>query len=436
MQWSYAKRAATVFGLSALAIGIAASPQYVPALFGALSGATAAQSALAQSLTKEQLEAQINDRNSKLREVQLKLDAARGRLNTTSGQRKTLQGEVNRLEAQIDELELGIREDELMVERLGFEISALNNDVTSLRSRMKDKQGTIAALLVQVQKTEAQSPLIKLLSTDTLSDSVLTAHSIAALQDRVRVDLAELRDFQNQVLGKIDSSSEKRAEAEQRALSLSTKKELVADQQASRAQVLARTKSEEAVYQAQVAALAAEQKKIAAEMEALDAALRAQINKANLPTSGKGTLVMPVAGRISQGYGATSFAQTGYAGKWHNGIDIAAPLGTPIYAAADGTVSAAGNQDAYCPRGAYGRFTVISHTNGLTSLYAHQSKQLVAAGSTVTRGQLIGYVGATGYATGPHLHFTVYSSPTFKMGGSRVCGPMPQGGDVNPFNYL
>ena len=434
MQWSSVKRVMVAFGASAAALGLAILPQHIPAIKAAFVDAT--PSALAQEQTKEQLEAQIAARNAQLRDVQAKLDAARSKLNSTSGQRKTLQSEVNRLEANIDELELGIEEDRLTVERLGFELTSLGNDVETLRDRMKDKQGTIAALLVEVQKSEAESPLITLLGADSLSDTIREAHSIAMLQGRVGSDLADLRGIQVDVLGKIDTSAAKRSEAEQRQLSLATKRELIADQQASKAKVLAATKNQESVFQAQVSALAAEQKKIAAETEAIEAALRAKINPQLLPTSGKGVLGMAVDGRISQGYGSTAFAQTGYAGKRHNGIDIAAPIGTPIYASADGTVVAAGNQDAYCPRGAYGRFTVITHPNGLTTLYAHQSKQVVAAGQVVKRGQLIGYVGTTGYATGPHLHFTVYATPTFAMGGSRVCGPMPQGGDVNPFNYL
>jgi len=434
MQRSSIQRAAAGIGASLMAITLAVLPQYLPAAVSTLK--EAAPSALAQEVTKEQLEAQISARNLQLKDVQAKLDATRSKLNSTTGQRKTLQGEVNRLEASIDELELGIRGDQLTVERLGFEITSLGNDVTSLKAKMKDKQGALAALLVQVQKSEAKSPLIALLSADTLSDTIREAHSIAALQDRVGDDLGELRDIQLDVLGKIDASAVKRTEAEQRQLTLATKRELVAEQQAGKAKVLAATKNQEGAYQKQVSELAAQQKKIAAETEALDAALRAKINRTLLPTSGKGVLGMPVAGRISQGYGATSFAQTGYAGKWHNGIDIAAPLGTPIYASADGTVVAAGNQDAYCPSGAYGRFTVINHSNGLTALYAHQSKQVVATGQAVTRGQLIGYVGSTGYATGPHLHFTVYATPTFQMGGSNVCGPMPRGGDVNPLSYI
>lgn len=435
MQWSSARRLATALAFSTLAVLAALSPQYFPSIADAITRVTPHAYA-DEAAEKAALEAQIAASNAKLKLVQVQLDAAKAKLNSTSGQRKSLQGEVNRLEGQINQLELGIQEDELMSERLSYEIQSLNGDVVTLRETMKAKQNTIAALLVQVQKQEGLSPLISLLSANSLSETIRDASATKALQDQMRTDLASLRDIQENVLGKIDESDAKKTEAELRSLAAAAKRGIIADQQADRAKVLATTKNQESAYQQQVAALLSQQKQIAAETEALDAALRAKINKTLLPTSGKGVLGMPVNGRISQGYGATAFAATGYAGKWHNGIDIAAPIGTPIYAAADGTVVASGNQDAYCPRGAYGKFTVISHPNGLVTLYAHQSQMAVSSGQAVKRGQLIGYIGQTGYATGPHTHFTVYAASTFSMGGSKVCGPMPRGGDLNPMNYL
>lgn len=433
--WSIVRRTALACALSALALLIALAPQHLPRLADAVLRVT--PHALAdEAAEKAALEAQIAASNAKLRAVQVQLDAAKARLNSTTGQRRSLQSEVNRLEAQINQLELGIQEDELMSERLGYEIQSLSSDVVTLRNKMKDKQSTIAALLVQVQKAEGLSPLISLLSANSLSETVRDASASKALQDQMRADLASLRDIQENVLGKIDESDAKKTEAEQRQIAAAAKRGIIADQQADKAKVLTSTKNQESAYQQQVSALQAQQRQIAAEIEAVDAALRAKINKSTLPTGGAGVLGMPVAGRISQGYGATAFAQTGYAGKRHNGIDIAAPIGTPIHAAADGTVAAVGNQDAYCPRGAYGRFIAIRHPNGLVTLYAHLSQVSVSSGQAVKRGDVVGYVGATGYATGPHLHFTVYAGSTFQIGATRVCGPGPQGGDVNPMSYL
>ena len=87
--------------------------------------------------------------------------------------------------------------------------------------------------------------------------------------------------------------------------------------------------------------------------------------------------------------------------KLHEGIDIWAPAGTPIHAAAAGTVVWAG------PRNGYGNAVVIDHGSGVATLYAHQSSVAVSVGQSVGRGDVIGYVGQTGLAAGPHLHFEV-----------------------------
>jgi Membrane proteins related to metalloendopeptidases len=94
-------------------------------------------------------------------------------------------------------------------------------------------------------------------------------------------------------------------------------------------------------------------------------------------------------------------------------------------AARGGKILAAGNNGKY----QYGRYVLIQHDNGLTSLYAHLSKQAVATGDTVPEGHIIGYVGNTGYSFGNHLHFTVYWSDSviLKVLPTCNCGAVPVG---------
>lgn len=109
---------------------------------------------------------------------------------------------------------------------------------------------------------------------------------------------------------------------------------------------------------------------------------------------GTGRFQWPVVGRITQDY-------------WygHRALDIAAPIGTPIYAADSGFVTFVGWTDV-----GYGNLTRIDHGNGFATYYAHQSAFNVVLGRAVQRGQLIGYVGSTGHSTGPHLHFEIRTS--------------------------
>jgi len=139
---------------------------------------------------------------------------------------------------------------------------------------------------------------------------------------------------------------------------------------------------------------------------------------------------------ITQGYGRTPWSYM-YIDGWHNGIDIAAVYGAPIYSPTDGIVIATGDQDNYCPRRAFGRFIVVEDdTNHLVLMFAHLADIPVTPLEVVKKGQLIGTVGNSGDETGTHLHFSIFQSGTFSMAAAHGCGPYPQGHDVDPLNYL
>ena len=137
------------------------------------------------------------------------------------------------------------------------------------------------------------------------------------------------------------------------------------------------------------------------------------------------TWVWPTTGRITQGYGCTGFSWEpayGSCRHFHKGIDIANAAGTRIRAASSGVVTFVG-YNPYDPAGDRAWIVTIKHDNGVTAWYAHMQPKYVAGarkGDRVGPGQLIGYMGATGRATGVHLHF----------------GLMRNGAPVNPMNFL
>lgn len=122
---------------------------------------------------------------------------------------------------------------------------------------------------------------------------------------------------------------------------------------------------------------------------------------------------MAYATKITDAYGYRIHPLSGTK-KWHNGVDFAAGEGTAIYATKAGTVTSATYNEAY------GNMVTINHGDGYSSLYGHMTNYIVSVGDTVSAGQTIGYVGSTGWSTGPHLHFTIYYN----------------GSDVNPLNYV
>jgi murein DD-endopeptidase MepM/ murein hydrolase activator NlpD len=114
----------------------------------------------------------------------------------------------------------------------------------------------------------------------------------------------------------------------------------------------------------------------------------------------EGALRLPVAGRVTSSFGERFHPILGYE-RFHAGVDLGAAWGSPISAAADGRVIAAGW------RGGYGQAVEIVHAGGLETLYGHMSRIAAAPGELVHQGEVIGYVGSTGLSTGPHVHFEV-----------------------------
>ncbi|MEK7493983.1 MAG: peptidoglycan DD-metalloendopeptidase family protein, partial [Patescibacteria group bacterium] len=196
--------------------------------------------------------------------------------------------------------------------------------------------------------------------------------------------------------------------------------------------LLKQTKNKEKEYQRLIAEIEKQRKSTEKEVNVLEAKLRLAVDRAKLPV-GSGILKWPIDDvRITQGYGKPNWKA---AYDFHNGIDIGAPTGTPVRASLSGKVIGVGNNGKY----AYGKWVSIDHGNmNITTLYGHLSLQKVSVGQNVVTGDIIGYVGSTGYSTGPHLHFTVFASESYMLlNSSSVPGlKIPVGGTINPIDYL
>lgn len=227
------------------------------------------------------------------------------------------------------------------------------------------------------------------------------------LADRLRSIGIQLEEFEDRALEAAD-----RAEAQRTTLDAA-----LADLQTARdaeAAVLADLQVRIDALNAEIEALEATE----AELNGVIARAQAEIDAANRPppsvnTGGgggggsPGALGWPASGTLTSGFGPRW-------GRMHQGIDIAAPTGTPISAAESGVVIHSGGL------GGYGQTVIVDHGGGVVTLYAHMSERLVGNGASVGRGAQIGRIGSTGNSTGPHLHFEV------RINGSAR----------NPMNYL
>ena len=136
--------------------------------------------------------------------------------------------------------------------------------------------------------------------------------------------------------------------------------------------------------------------------EALTAGLRPSSTLTDWVNLAQAPSLWPIMGRVTSSFGERTDPFGAEAeGEFHRGIDIAAPSGTAIHATGDGVVMTAGWGTGY------GREVILNHGHGITTLYAHMSSIAVIPGETVSRGQVIGYVGTSGHSTGAHLHYEV-----------------------------
>lgn len=382
-----------------------------------------------------------------LQKIQDQKNTVQKNLDTVLQSKNSLNREIKILDSNISGLNLSIKANQLNIEKLSSEIDVLSAEVGDLETSIDNQKETIQKLFISLQERDRENTLFLILRSARLSEAVSEIQSIASLNSSLAANMQRLQDLQEELAARLGEARTKKGEREQERTGLVSRQYIVKDQKDEKQKLLSRTKEQENVYQQQLSELERVQGEISQEIEKIESVLRKSIDPNLLPIPRKGVFLWPLpGGRITQGYGSTPFAVRHYKSQRHNGVDMGGvPLGSMVVAGESGTVINVGDQDKFCPRGAYGKFVVIKHENGLTSLYGHLSRYAVTIGTRVERGQLIGYMGRTGYATGPHLHFTVFASQTLtpaRPGApegtqpSSRCGPMPVGGDIDPMLYL
>ena len=389
-------------------------------------------------LTKDELQLRIQQKTQELDTLNQQLQVTQKNLESTQTQRRTLQKELSLLEGNIKQLDLNIQSDKLAAQKLGLEVDTLNYDLKDIQASIEDKKQAINELMIQLQKNDGESSnlLAVFLKNNTLADGVMETQSLVNLRQQLSLDVQGFVSLSQELSGKIQNINDKKSQIEVKQKDLAARKTIVAQQKEERNVILAQTKNQEATYQQQVDDLKKQQDALSDEIGKIEDQLRASFNVGVLPTKRPGVLAWPLQTvRVTQHFGEISRL---YRYKPHNGLDLAASVGTPVFAADDGAVTAVDNNDrSRWQKYQYGKYVMIKHANDLATLYAHLSVQTVAKGMTVKRGDLIGYSGKTGYATGPHLHFGVYWAPSVILKSiPPAAGLVPIGVVINPEDYL
>ncbi len=359
--------------------------------------------------------APAQDLQSKLEAKQAKLDKVRERKGVLTTTISHYGDQIDRLTGEVAD----IRNREAAVRtRLAAKQAELNQAVgqldvargrlEKLRSHLKRALTALRDRLVAMYETGSPDVISVIVGSGDIQDLEARAEYLDRLHGMDEAVVGRVRELRNQVKrivlrlrtakDRIEAArdaiaSEEQALATARSALQSHQRALVSAR-AHRVSALAQISEHEEELDGSVAAI---QGKIAAQLAAT--------GSAPLPAGpiqgGSSGLIWPVDGPVVSPFGPRTINGS-Y--EYHPGIDIAVPEGTPIRAAAAGTVIFT---EPEASSGGYGNYTCVDHGGGLSTCYAHQSAFAVSAGQSVSQGEIIGYSGCTGYCLGPHVHFEV-----------------------------
>lgn len=387
------------------------------------------------------LRSRIRDREAEINKIEAEIAIYQKSLDAQSSLSKSLKNETTKLETQIKKLNADIRLAQFQIQKAELTISELNGTIDEKERAIIGERNSLAELIRIVDESDGQSLVEILFAYGSIADFFGEQDANDRLYQSVASELQILKGHKETLISERDKKIGEEKNLEMYKKDLSGRKAANESINQEKSKLLRDSKNQESKYQKLLREREERRALVQKEMDTIEDQLKLLIDPTSLPAKGKGILAWPVKNPyITQGFGFTDFATTYgagvYNGKGHNGVDFRAPIGTQILAAEAGVVKDTGNTDIICPGGSYGKWVIIEHAGNLSTLYGHLSSISIAKGAQVTRGQVMGYSGETGYATGPHVHLTVYASNTYRLYKTKNCGLVPAGGYINPLDYL
>jgi murein DD-endopeptidase MepM/ murein hydrolase activator NlpD len=362
----------------------------------------------------ERLQSQIRTSNNRLSDIEKEIAKFEAELQKVGAERNTLQRAIQQLELERQKVQAEIRATEQKIEATDFELSKLVLEIDQASKSIKQNKEFVATTIREIHQFESTPFIAVLLGHKQLSDFWNTYEAHEVVRNSMTNYVMELSDLKNFLEERQEEASLRRTSLTQLKNQYSDQNSVLTNNRAERAELLAATRNEEAAYQRILKEKQAARDQIIREMREYESRLQFILDPNTIPPPGTPVFQWPLQNIIiTQLFGGTEFAArnaAAYGGRpYHPGVDFGAPRGTPIYAPLGGVVRATGNTDAVPGCFSWGKWTLIDHANGLSTMYAHQDVISVSAGQRVATGEIIGYVGNTGFSTGPHLHFTLYA---------------------------
>jgi len=372
---------------------------------------------IVDAVSTDALSAQIENvrrEREALVEEQRKLQAE---LDKVTQEGQNLGTAVKSLDATKRKLASDIKVTQSRISSTDLNIKILENNVSAAEEGISTHHKALSAVIKALSEYDGRSLVLELVASANFSDLWRDRMQLKELSAEIDREVADLYETKTVLTREKEKKEKVKAEALSLAKELSGQKSVVEESQKAKARLLAETKNKEALYQQLLAENERQQKQFEEDLFRLESELKITLDPSLIPAARSGLLSWPLSTvYITQKFGRTAGAARLYASGSHNGMDFRASQGTPVKSVHSGVVEGTGNTDEQRGCGSYGRWILIKHGNGLSSVYAHLSATIVKTGQSVKSGEVIGYSGGTpgvfgsGYSTGPHLHLGLFAS--------------------------
>jgi len=387
-----------------------------------------------------ELRTKIDARNAEIANIEKEIAGYQQELEKIGTEANTLKNAISELDITRKKLGAEIKSTEGKIVAATLSIDSLTEDIDVKEVKIGKGSAALEKAMRGIAANKNESFVSTLLSRGGFSEAWREADELVLIQAKLSETIHSIKEQKTNLESDRDELSAKKRELAALKEELSDRKKIADGNRSEQQRLLTQTKNKETNYQKLLNDKIALKDAFEQELLEYEMQLKFELDPSRLPTAGSGVLKWPIDSvKITQYFGNTPFAKSGaYGGKGHNGIDFRAAIGTPIKASLGGMVRGAGDTDTACRGASYGKWILIEHRNGLSTLYAHLSLIRISSGQSVNTGEVIGYSGKTGYATGPHLHFTVFATQGLEIGTlrSRVCNTTYTIPIANPGAYL
>lgn len=337
----------------------------------------------------------LSEKQQQLQDVSSQINSKSQKVNSLKKQEKSIMGQVNALEKDMNKTQQEIENLTNRAKLLQSNIGVTEHEINILENDLDQQSEILSDRLVFIYEEGDISYLEVLLSAEDLQDFLTRYDLLNRILDQDRQLIDTIRGQKRDLDLKKSELVVQKKSLESAKVGQVQKEQLLDTQIDKKKDILNSVEKEK---NAQLKAL----NELEQESKQLESLIRQMQGGGSKNSIGTGTYSWPVPGYtgISSPYGMR-FHPILKVRKLHTGIDIRVPYGVSIHAADGGKVIYAGWMNAY------GQVVIIDHGAGMSTLYAHQSSILVSNGTMVSKGQVIGKVGSTGWSTGAHLHFEV-----------------------------